>query len=120
MQPVSGKVSRRTPPSHVQGSSVQCRPDIVVGGQDLVNALGHEGVLGHEDVRAACDLRNPFGRARSYFRGRERSERIDLEEYMSRITRVFKISKIFPHMTKTEISANNLANMLTRSNRMNL
>ena len=35
-------------------------------------------------------------------------------------TRVFKISKIFPHMTKTEISANNLANMLTRSNRMNL
>ena len=70
MQPVSGKVSRRTPPSHVEVSSVQCRPDIVVGGQDLVNALGHEGVLGDDDVRPACDPRDPFGRVRAAFRGR--------------------------------------------------
>ena len=65
--PVAGKVRRRTPPSHVEGATVEGRPDIVVGGQDLLDALGHEGVLRDDDVRPARDPRDPLGRACSDF-----------------------------------------------------
>ena len=65
--PVTGKVRRGTPPSHVEGATVEGRPDIVVGGQDLFDALGHEGVLRDDDVRPARDPRDPLGRACSNF-----------------------------------------------------
>ena len=65
--PVTGKVRRGAPPSHVEGATVEGRPDIVVGGQDLLDALGHEGVLRDDHVRPAGDPRDPLGRACSDF-----------------------------------------------------
>ena len=55
----------RAPPPHVERPFVERRAHVVVGGQDLLDALGHERVLRDEDIRAARDLGKPLGRSRT-------------------------------------------------------
>ena len=64
----------RAPPAHVERPVEERRAHVVVGGQDLLDALGHESVLGDDDVGAARDLGSPLGRGRTAFRAEKRRQ----------------------------------------------